>query len=88
MVVIAVVALYDTPAIIFPAVAFSGLKINLLPGSFSDIAEIQIPGQDIEAKPPGVSEPVTPDFRSRLGVVDKRVVGWNGVWRIAIHIDP
>ena len=83
VVVEAVHAFEDAPAVILSSGAGRRLEVDLFPGVLSDIGNKKVPGSSIERAAPWVAQTVGPDF-IQPGTADKRIVGRHRV--VAVRI--
>jgi len=88
------VAFLHLPAVVLAARAAARLPVHLLERTLPDVGDVEIAGQGIEARPPGVAQPEGPDLvgprpaREGIvvgdGVVASRIAGKV----VAVDIDP
>src|SRR5271157_624925 len=74
------------PAIILTPTTTSSLKVDFLPLILANVRNVQVPGQFIERKTPGIAQPVSPNFRPATPF-GKRIIDGDSIWVAMVNID-
>ena len=76
---------HELPSVVLAAPARQGLKVDLLAGALSDVADVEVAREPVEREPPGVAQAEGPGL-GRARRPDVRVVGGDAVVRRAVHV--